>query len=87
MIKGVTKSGFRYEIKKDIIDDYEMLELLSEADSNVLVLPKVVNMLLGDRQTENLKKYIKKRDGKISMSAMEQELVDILSGDKVIKNS
>ncbi len=87
MIKGVTKSGFKYQIDEKILDDYEVLEALSEVDENPLKLPKAVKMILGNRQTENLKKYIKKNYGKVPLSVMEKELTDILSGNKTIKNS
>ena len=32
MLKGTTKSGFKYEIKEETLNDYELFELISEVD-------------------------------------------------------
>ena len=50
MIKGKTSSGFEYEIAEGSLNNYELLESISELDENTLVLPKVVNLLLGKEQ-------------------------------------
>ena len=36
MITGKTKSGFEFEIEEEKLDDYELLELLMEADNEIM---------------------------------------------------
>lgn len=40
MLKGTTKSGFRYEITTERLNNFELVEILSEVDENPLLLPK-----------------------------------------------
>ncbi|HBC90252.1 MAG TPA: hypothetical protein DCZ00_02270 [Lactococcus sp.] len=87
MLKGTTKSGFRYEIPAQNLDDYELLEVAAEVDSNMALIPKMVIMLLGERQTANLKSFLKKRDGYVSTEKIGVELHDIMSGEHELKNS
>ena len=49
-IKGKTKTGFKYEITGERLENYELIESLSEVDENPLLLPKTVNLLLGKEQ-------------------------------------
>ena len=46
MIKGKTKSGFEYEISKDVVNDYELVENLAELEDNPLILAKVIKQIL-----------------------------------------
>ena len=32
MVTGTTQSGFNYEVEDEVLDDYELLELLNKAD-------------------------------------------------------
>lgn len=87
MLRGKTKSGFKFEIDKDVLDDWELLELLEKIDSgDVSVMPKAITFLLGDRQYQNLKKFIKKRDGKIKITTMVEEFNQIMTAQKETKN-
>ena len=87
MLKGKTKSGFKFEIDKEVLDDWELLELLEKIDSgDVSVMPKAITFLLGDRQYQNLKKFIKKRDGKIKITTMVEEFNQIMTAQKETKN-
>ena len=53
MIKGKTKSGFSYELDKERLNNYELLEAIEELEENPLVLSRVVNLLLGKEQTNS----------------------------------
>ena len=87
MLKGKTKSGFKFAIDKDVLDDWELLELLEKIDSgDMSVMPKAITFLLGNRQYENLKKFIKKRDGKIKITTMVEEFNQIMTAQKETKN-
>lgn len=87
MIKGKTKSGFEYEISKRRIENYELIEALSEVDVSPLLLPKTVNLLLGKEQAIKLKSHLRDADGLISTDKLTDEIMDIFQGQKETKNS
>lgn len=86
MLKGTTKSGFKYEVKDESLNDYELFELLSEVDTNPLLLPKLVTRLLGDKQKKNLLDHIRDDKGIVTMDKISDEIMDIFRGEK-LKNS
>lgn len=86
MIKGKTKSGFKYEIGDENINDYELFEVMAEIDENPLLLPKLLKMLLGEEQNSALKEHLRGENGKISMEAMQGAVTEIFAASKV-KNS
>ena len=86
MIKGITKSGFKFEISDKALDDYEILELMADVDSNALLVPKIFEKLLGTKQKENLIKFLKKRDGYASTEKMAKILEEILLSSQKLKN-
>lgn len=65
MIKGKTPSGFTYEIEKRRLDDMELLELISEADENPVLMPKVLSRLLGVEQKKRLYDFCREEDGNV----------------------
>ncbi len=85
-IKGITKTGFKFYIDKDTIDDYEFVELVSEVDENPLLIPKLIKTLLGDKQTTYLKKHVRNSKGKVTMIAMQNEIQNIFEKVGEIKN-
>ena len=78
MIKGITKTGFRFEISDKALDDYELLELMAEVDSNPLLVPKVYEKLLGKKQKENLIEFLMKKVGYASTEKRSKILDEIL---------
>lgn len=86
MIKGITKSGFKFEISDKALDDYELLELMADVDSNLLLVPKIFEKLLGTKQKENLIEFLKKRDGYASTEKMSKILEEILLSSQKLKN-
>ncbi|MDH5115174.1 hypothetical protein OQI88_11885 [Lactococcus lactis] len=86
MLKGTTKSGFRYEIITERLNNFELLEILSEVDENPLLLPKVLNLLLGERQSKNLKNYLRDEEGFVSTDKIRETLEDIFAAQNKIKN-
>lgn len=87
MIKGKTDSGFKYEVSKDVANDYELVEALGELDTNPLLLSTIVNKVLGKEQTNKLKDHIRTEDGIVPTDVMMQEVMAIFNGEKEIKNS
>lgn len=86
MIKGITKSGFKFEILDKALDDFELLELMADVDSNALLVPKIFEKLLGTKQKENLIEFMKKRDGYASTEKMAKILEEILLSSQKLKN-
>lgn len=87
MIKGKTTSGFEYQISKARLENYELIEALSEVDENPLLLPKTVNLLLGKEQAQKLKDHLRDEDGLVSSEKLSSEIMDIFQNQKETKNS
>lgn len=85
MIKGETTTGFKYEIPKDVLDDYELVEAVGEIDVSASAIPRVLTLLLGEEQKNKLKDHIRNEAGRVPMSAMNKEIMDILSNQTQVK--
>lgn len=84
-LTGVTKSGFAYSILEKNIKNYELVEALGELDTNPLVLPRVLNLLLGKEQTQKLKDHVRDEDGIIDTEKVTLELEDIFKAQERLK--
>lgn len=88
MKEGVTKSGFKFEIDDEAIDDYELLEDLCEIDNgNDGKIPGILTRLLGKEQKEALKDHVRTEKGRVPASRMIEELMEIFSNINNGKNS
>ena len=87
MLKGTTKSGFKFEINAENLNDYELLEVIAEVDENKLLLPKLVKKLLGEEQKKKLLDHLRTPEGRVPIEAISQELTDIFEVSKDLKNS
>lgn len=88
MISGKTTTGFEYEIAPDALNNYELLENVSEMESNPLVIAEIVKQLLGKEQTKKLKEHVRNENGIVPMEKMTDEIVDIFKkSGKETKNS
>lgn len=74
MLKGTTKSGFRYEITTERLNNFELVEILSEVDENPLLLPKMLNLLLGEHQSKNLKTIFEMKKVLFQLTKSEKRL-------------
>ena len=87
MIKGKTKSGFSYELDKERLNNYELLEAIGELEENPLVLSSVVNLLLGKEQTKKLKDHLRTDNGIVPTEKMSEEITEIFQSQGETKNS
>lgn len=87
MIEGKTSSGFEYEIPRENLDNYELVEMLAEAEENPLLFPKTVTMLLGKEQTEKLKNHVRTESGVVPAEEMTKEIFEIFESQNETKNS
>ena len=79
MIKGTTESGFDFEVKEELADDFEFLELLGDFSENPLMASKLADKMLGREQKEALKEHLRGADGRIKTSDMFRELTEIIT--------
>lgn len=86
MIKGTTSSGFSFKISDANLNDWNLLEALSELDDNPLAIVKAAKAMLGTTQYNDLKKHCTKR-GHISTEMMNNELLEIMKSNSESKNS
>lgn len=86
MIKGKTKTGFSYVLSQERLNNYEMLEVLSELDDNPMELPKLVNLLLGKDEAIRLKNHVRTDDGLVPAEALMAEIKAIFENQKQTKN-
>lgn len=85
-IKGVTSTGFEFEVSLKRLNNYELVEFLGKLDSEPLLLPKVVVMILGEKQTELLKEHVRDEEGIIDTEVISKELEEILKSQNQLKN-
>ena len=87
MISGKTKSGFKFKISKARLENYELIESLSEVDENPLLLPKTVNLLLGKEQAIKLKDHLRDNEGLVPTDKLTDEIMEIFQSQSETKNS
>lgn len=88
MLKGETKSGFKFKIDEAIADDLELLEDIAQADKDVSLFPGVLEKILGAKQKAALYEHLRGKNGRVSTKAAVAEFTEImnLAGEET-KNS
>lgn len=87
MLKGKTKSGFEFEVQDESLNNYELIEVLSEVDTNPLLLPRLVKMLLGDDQKIKLTDHVRTESGTVPLDKISTEIMEIFQSGNQVKNS
>ncbi|MGP1411476.1 hypothetical protein [Peptoanaerobacter stomatis] len=82
-IKGVTKSGFEYELSKDRLNNFELIEIFAEVDNNPLLLPKALTLLLGAEQKQRLYDHLRTSDDIVPADLVGQEIAEIFNSNQV----
>ena len=85
MIRGQTKSGFEFEIDEEVLDNWEILEVIDELEEKPNLIVRLSKMLLEDEQYKKLKKHCTV-NGKVVMTAMVNEVTEILNKNQETKN-
>jgi len=86
MLEGKLSNGFEYQISDDALNDYEVLEVISELKKDASQCVKLAKLLLGDEQHDALKEHCKV-DGKVKMDLMINSIDEILRNNQQTKNS
>ena len=80
-IRGVTSTGFAFEITKERLENYELLEAIAEVDTNPAVLPQVVKLMLGEK-SEDLKNHVRTADGIVPLDKTGNEIRECFTSKK-----
>lgn len=88
MITGTTTSGFYFELDEEVMDDYELLDMLCEIDAgDVSRVTAMVRMLLGEEQDAALRNHIRTKSGRVPATKMIAEVMEIFNACNQGKNS
>lgn len=87
MIEGKTKSGFKYKIPEENLNNYELVETLGEIEENPLLISRTVNLLLGKEQSNKLKDHLRTESGIVPTDKISEEIMEIFNNQKETKNS
>lgn len=87
MIKGTLASGFAFEIKKQNLDNMELVDAIAEADTNPIAVAKVVKLLLGDQQKKALYDHLRTENGNVPIAAVSNAVAEIFrNSNQQVKN-
>ena len=87
MFTGKTKSGFAFCIPEKRIQNMELLDALTELETNGAALPKVLKLLLDDNAKQKLYDHLRDEDDTVPVEAVATEIYDIFQNGKPAKNS
>lgn len=85
MLKGTTKSGFKFEIEDKRLNNYELLEAISEVEESQLALPRVIKLLLGENKAKALKNHVRDDEGFVSSEKLSAEIMEIFESQTLKK--
>ena len=78
-----TSTGFTIEVDEENFDDIEFVEMLAEVEDDVLKIPKVIKMTLGEDGKKALYDHVRNEKGRAPASKVIEifkEIMD-LTGD------
>lgn len=92
MLEGKTKSGFKFKIDERVLEDWRLIKNIQLAESGdlnekVVGVSSLVSMLLGDNEPKLMDHIAKKNGGFIPTEALIEELAEIITNSKELKNS
>ena len=85
MIKGTTSLGFNFKIEDNVMDDWTLVEAMSQIEVNPLKAVEVLQKMLGLKQYEQLKRFVKNKTGQLKSTDMITQLNDIMSTNEETK--
>lgn len=79
LIKGKLENGFKFELDAEKLDDYDLVQRMKELDNgNGGNLPEMLNLILGEEQTEALKEHVRTESGRVPYSAMANSFYEMM---------
>ena len=77
MVKGVTRSGFEFEVPEDVANDMELFEALCDLDAgDVLAVVPVCRKVFGDRK-KALFEHLRTESGRVPVDKVTEEIKDV----------
>lgn len=89
IIQGTTSLGFNFKLNRDILDDYELLEMLGDMEDKPWTMGKVLEKILGNEQFDNLKEFLKSqnKEHKLKVTDVMNTLNEMFAiGSEQLKN-
>lgn len=78
IIRGVTKSGFKFSVDSEVFKDMELLELIGEVDDNPILMPKLLEKMFGKKQKDNLYDFVRTEKGNVPVEKISEIVKDVL---------
>lgn len=76
-----TKSGFEASVNENAADDMELLDIIADADNgSPSALKRLVRKFLTEDDTARLYEHVRTDDGRVPITAVSAEIVDIMGG-------
>lgn len=79
MVTVKLQNGFEAKVEPEQLNDMYFVEALAQLESNVLVLPKVCTMLLGEEQKQSLYKSLEGEDGRVKLEEINDAITEIMT--------
>lgn len=83
MIKGMTKSGFEFEVNENVMDNMELVDALTELEdsgaTNSMAMSRVAAMVLGKEQRKRLYDHHREEDGRVPVAAVYEDIGEIFT--------
>lgn len=88
MIKGVTESGFRYELDDNVLDNMELVDILAEGEDGALAVSKITKCIMDEHQRKRLYEHHRGEDGRVPYTAVQKDISEMfLAFGQNVKNS
>lgn len=79
MRRGTTESGFEFEIDEEDLDDMRFIELMAQAQTDPLVLPDVIERMLGKEGKEALYEHVQDEKGRVRTGDIDRIVGEIMA--------
>lgn len=93
MITGTTTTGFEFSVDERVLDDWNFLQAIADADSGeesrvIKGITNIANMVAGKDGMKKLLEHVRGYcDGYAPAQEVEREIIDIINESKEIKKS
>lgn len=88
MITGKTKSGFKFAIAENVMDNMELVDILADDDTDMsLRVSKITSLILSKEQKKRLYDHHRTEDGRVPVEAVYEDISEIFTSFAQGKNS
>ena len=88
MIKGITRSGFEFEIAENVMDNMELVDILADDETDMSFrISKITQLVLGKEQKKRFYDHHRTEDGRVPVEEVYEDISEIFQSFKQGKNS